>query len=176
MRRNVLIFGVILGTIMATHVVIMCNMVQNNPAVETNDVLGYVAMVVVFSLIFFGIRNYRNKELNGVISLGQAFKTGALIAFVGSTMYVVVGLFYYYFFAPGFLDKYTEHVMIEAARSGATATELAAKKEEMAQFKVMYRNPLFAILISYAEVLPVGLVVALISSLILKRKGEAVAG
>jgi hypothetical protein len=34
----------------------------------------------------------------------------------------------------------------------------------------MYKNPLFAVLISYAEVLPIGLVVAFVSALILKRK------
>lgn len=170
MKKNVLTFGLILGTILAGHVVYMMNLVHSNPAIESNDVLGYAAMVVVFSLIFFGIRNYRNKELGGMISFGQAFKIGALIALVGSTMYVVVGLSYYYLFIPDFVDKYAEHVMITASRHGATAAELAEKTQEMAQFKEMYKNPVFVVLISYMEVLPVGLVVALISSFILKRK------
>jgi amino acid transporter len=174
MKRNVLIFGLILGTILTIHVVYMMNLVSNNPDFESNDTLGYAAMVVVFSLTFFGIRNYRNKELNGVISFGKAFKTGALIALVGSTCYVVFGLSYYYLFVPDFLDKYSAHVLIMATRNGATASELAAKTQELEQFKEMYKNPLFAILISYAEVLPIGLVVALISSLILKRKPETI--
>jgi hypothetical protein len=33
-----------------------------------------------------------------------------------------------------------------------------------------YKNPLFVVLITYAEVLPVGLIVAFVSALILKRK------
>lgn len=174
MKRNVLIFGLILGAILAGNMVYMVNLVYHNPELESNDVLGYAAMVVVFSLTFFGIRNYRNKELHGVISVGKAFKTGALIALVGSTMYVVVGLSYYYLFVPDFLDKYISHVIIEATRNGATAAELAATKEEMDQFREMYKNPFFAILISYAEVLPIGLVVAFISSLILRKKPNAI--
>lgn len=170
MQKNVLIFGLILGTIMAAHGIYMVNIVYHNPEFQGNDVVGYAAMVVVFSMTFFGIRNYRNKELNGVISLGKAFKTGALIAVLGSTIYVGVWLFYYYLFVPDFIDKYSEHAIIQATRNGATATELAAKKEEMQQFAKMYENPVFVILISYAEVLPVGLVVAFVSSLILKRK------
>jgi hypothetical protein len=158
---------------MATNVIIMMNRVYNNPAIESNDVLGYAVMVVVFSLVFFGIRNYRNRELNGAISIGKAFKTGALIALVGSTMYVVVGLSYYYLFIPDFIDKYSEHVMIEATRNGATATELEVKAGEVQQFREMYKNPVFVVLISYAEVLPIGLGVALVSSLILRRKKEA---
>ncbi|NIR51280.1 DUF4199 domain-containing protein [candidate division KSB1 bacterium] len=174
MKRNVLIFGLILGTILAVHMVFMVNLLYNNPDLESNDILGYAAMVVVFSLTFFGIRNYRNKQLNRVISLGKAFKTGALIALLGSTMYVVVWLFYYYLFVPDFLDKYILHVLNEATRNGATASELAAKTEEMDQFREMYKSPLFVILISYAEVLPIGLVVAFISSLILRRKPETI--
>ena len=175
MKRNVLIFGLILGTILAGNMVYMVSRIYDNPDLDTNDTLGYAAMVVIFSLIVFGVRNYRNKQLNGVISLGKAFKAGALIALVGSTIYVVVWLFYYYLFVPDFLDQYTACVLNEATRNGATASELTAKTEEMAQLKELYKSPLFVILISYAEVLPIGLVVAFISALILRKKAESVA-
>jgi hypothetical protein len=168
MKKNVLVFGLILGTIITANAVYMMTMITSNPSFRSNDILGYTAMVVVFSLTFFGIRNYRNKELGGVISFGRAFKTGALIALVGSTMYVVVGLLYYYFFVPDFLDKYIAHVL-----QNVPPADLPAKTKEMEQFKEMYKNPLFAILISYSEVLPVGLVVAFVGSLILKRKAKA---
>ena len=174
MKRNVLIFGLILGIILAGHAVYMMSLVYRNPDFESNDIVGYAAMVVVFSLTFFGIRNYRNKQLNGVISFGEAFKTGALIALVGSTLYVVIGLSYYYLFVPDFLDKYTLHVINQATRNGATAAELVAKTQELAQFREMYKGPFFAILISYAEVLPIGLVVAFVSSLFLKRKPSTI--
>ncbi|HEY5746239.1 MAG TPA: DUF4199 domain-containing protein [Chryseolinea sp.] len=175
MKRNVLIFGLILGAIMTGHMVYMIDLVYHDPDFESNDVVGYAAMVVVFSLTFFGIRNYRNKQLHGVISLGEAFKTGALIALIGSTMYVGSWLIYYYLFVPDFLDKYTLHVVHEATRNGATASELAAKTKEMEQFKDLYKSPVFVVLISYAEVLPIGLAVAFVSSLILRRKPATVA-
>lgn len=175
MKRNVIIFGSVLGTILATHAVYMMSLLYINPEMKSNDVVGYAAMIVVFSLTYVGIRNYRNKELNGVISFSKALKTGALIALVGSTLYVIIGLAYYYLFVPDFLDKYEIHVLSQATRNGATASELAAKTEEMKQFKEMYKNPVFAVLISYAEVLPIGLVVAFVSSLILKKKKPVVA-
>ncbi|MFT3674482.1 MAG: DUF4199 domain-containing protein [Chitinophagaceae bacterium] len=167
MRKTVLIFSLILGTIMCINMVILVNMLYTNPDFKGNDVLGYAAMVVVFSLIFFGVRNYRNKQLGGFISFGRAFKTGALIALVASTMYVVAWLFYYYLFVPDFIDVYTQHVL-----KNTPAAELAAKTKEMADFKEMYKNPLFTILITYSEVLPVGLIVALVSAFILKKKNK----
>jgi hypothetical protein len=165
MKRNVLIFGLVLGTILCVNMVYMVNLCYTNPDFKGNDVVGYTALVVMFSLIFFGVRNYRNKFLNGVISFGKALKTGVLIALLGSTVYVVVWLFYYYLFVPDFLDVYIPHALKQV-----DPAELAEKTKEMESFKEMYKNPLFVILITYSEVLPVGLVVALISSLILKKK------
>jgi hypothetical protein len=170
MTRSVLIFGLILGAIMTANMVYMVNLCYNDPDFESNDIMGYAAMVVIFSMTFFGIRNYRNKQPDGAISLGRAFKIGALIALVGSTIYVAVWLFYYYLFIPDFLDHFIPHMLKETARNGATAAELAVKKAEMEQFRQLYKNPLFVVFVSYFEVLPVGLVVAFVSSLVLKRK------
>lgn len=165
MTKTVMIFGIIPGIILCANAIYMMNRVSNNPNFETNDVIGYAAMVVVFSLIYFGVRNYRNKYMGGYLSFGKAFKAGALIALVASTVYVVIGLGYYYLFAPEFLDHYTAYVLRHTP-----ADKLAAKTVELENFKEMYKNPVFAVLISYSEVLPVGLVVALVSALLLKKK------
>lgn len=166
MKKIVLIFGLIIGTILCANMIVMVNMMYNSTHFKGNDIVGYAAMIVLFSLIFLGVRNYRNKYLNGVISFGRAFKTGTLIALVASTMYVVIWLFYYYVFVPDFINVYTSYVL----NACTTPEEVAAKTAEMADFKAMYKNPLFVILITYSEVLPVGLVVALISALVLKTK------
>lgn len=164
MKKNVLIFGLIIGVILCINMFVMINMMYEDTEFKGNDVVGYAAMVVLFSLIYFGIRNYRNKILSGSISFWNAFKTGALIALVASTVYVIVWLFYYYLFVPDFIDVYTSYVL-----ENTTNAELQAKTSEMADFKEMYKNPLFVIMITYFEVLPIGLIVALVSSLILKR-------
>ena len=168
MRSNVLIYGSIIGIILCINMVLMVNVIYNNPNVKANDIVGYAAMVVMFSLIFFGVRNYRNKQLNGFITFGKAFKTGVLIALVGSTIYVLVWLFYYYLFVPDFIDAYTKRVL-----NTCSASDLESKTKEMANFKEMYKNPLFVILITYSEVLPVGVIVALVSALLLKKKMKA---
>lgn len=168
MTRNILIFGTIMGAIICTNMVYMVSLCYSNPDMEPNDVLGYAAMVIVFSLTFFAIRNYRNNSLNGIISFGHAFKTGAITVLLASTLYVVVWLFYYYLFVPDFIDKYTAFELKRATRAGVT--DLTEKTAEMAKLKDMYQNPLLVVLITYMEVLPVGLVVALVSAAVLKKK------
>lgn len=170
MKKSILIYGCIIGVILAINLVFMVNLLYNNPNMESNDVVGYAAMIIVFSLIFFGVRNYRNKQGEGFISFKEAFKMGAAIAFIAATMYVISWVFYYYLFVPDFMDKYAEYVLSSSEKKGATAATLAEQAKDMESFKHMYKNPLFVVLITYSEVLPVGLITALISALILKKK------
>lgn len=165
MKKTILIFGTVIGIILSTNAIIHMNMMYSNTDYKGNDVLGYTIMVLLFSLIFFGVRNYRNNFLDGKISFLKALKTGALICFVASTVYVVFGLAYYYIFAPDFIDVFIDYVIRNAAPD-----EVEAKTAQMANFKEMYKNPLFAILITYMEVLPIGLIVALFSAFIVKKK------
>ncbi len=174
MRKNVWVFGSIAGVILTGFMVYSTIECYTNPEMKTNDVAGYAGMIAIFSLIFVGIKNYRDKYNGGVISFGEAFKTGMFITLIASTFYVGAWLFEYYLFMPDFMDKYIPHVLTSARESGATPAELTAKTEEMAQFKDMYKNPLFVILISYVEVVPVGLIVSIVSALILKRKSKNV--
>lgn len=170
MKKNILLFGSISGIIITTIGIVTATICNNNPEYESNDVLGYAAIIVAFSLIFFGIKNFRDRQNNGSITFAQAFKAGFLMALVASTMYVAIWLFYYYIFIPGFFDQYVQHILYEAKLKGLTEGEIAEKAKEMAEYKELYKNPLFVILLSYTEVLPIATVIALISAFILRRK------
>ncbi|MGH2649433.1 MAG: DUF4199 domain-containing protein, partial [Ginsengibacter sp.] len=132
--------------------------------------LGYATMLIAFSMIFVGVKNYRDKYAGGVISFGKAFKVGLFITLIASTIYVIVWMIEEHFFFPDFMDKYVTHELNRLQSSGISAAELAGKTKDLEQAKEMYKNPILKILMTYAEILPVGLIVTLISSLILKRK------
>ena len=127
-------------------------------------------MLIAFSFVFVGIRNYRDKYNEGLISFGNAFKIGIMIVLIASTFYVVAWLIDYYFFIPDFMDKYSAHMLDKLKASGASQIEIDKQTKEMANFARMYKNPFFNAMMTYMEILPVGLIVTLISSLILKRK------
>ena len=172
MKKTAFIFGSISGIIVATLMGISMFATKDNPDAHGNMsmLLGYTGMLIAFSFIFVGVKNLRDKQLNGVISFGKAFRTGLLIALIASTIYVLVWLVEYYCFLPDFMEKYAAHALRQAERSGADAATLAAKKAEMAWYQNLYKNPLFVILFTYAEIFPVGFLVSLICALILKRK------
>jgi hypothetical protein len=172
MKRNALRFGLIIGTILTLWMLYSAGRCYVNPEHESNDTIGYAAMVATFSFIFVGIKNYRDKQNGGVITFGHAFKLGFYISLIAATMYVVVWLIDYYIFIPDFLNSYGEHVLYQASLNGATQPELDHKVAEIESFKDLYKNPVFVVVITYAEVLPIGIVVSAISALILKRSAK----
>lgn len=173
MKKNILIHGLISGALVSGFLLFTmgyysyCN---GNVDMGSSMLLGYASMLIAFSLVFVGIRNYRNKYNNGIISFGKAFKIGFMIALIASTMYVIAWLFDYHYLVPDFAEKYGARVIGDLKAGGASAAEIEKQTKEMANFARMYKNPLFVVLMTYAEILPVGVIVALISAFILKRK------
>lgn len=173
MTKNIIIYGLISGVIVSTIMLFSMNYLshcEGNVDYGVSMLIGYASMLIAFSLVFVGIRNYREKYNGGTISFGKAFKIGILIALIASTLYVVSWLIYYFTFSPDFMEKYSAHMLEELRASGASQMEINQQKQEMADFARNYQNPFFNALMTYMEILPVGLAVTLISSLILKRK------
>ena len=171
--KNVLIYGIISGIIVSSLMLLSVNYMshcEGNVDFNTSMLIGYASMLIAFSLVFVGIKNYRDKYNDGIISFGKAFKIGIMIVLIASTIYVIAWLIDYFFFIPDFMEKYSTHMIEELKASGATQLEIDKQVEEMASFSEMYKNPFFNAMMTYTEILPVGLIVTLISSLILKRK------
>lgn len=170
MKKNILIYGLISGFIVSALMAVNVSSCIKSGNFDKSIVIGYASMIIAFSLIFVGTKNFRDKYSGGVISFGKAFRVGLFITLIASTIYVLVWLIEEHFFFPDFIDKYTAHEINKLQGSGVSANELANKTKELEQAKEMYKNPALKILMTYVEILPVGLVVTLISSLILKRK------
>ena len=170
MKKNILIYGLISGLVVSALMAVNLSMASKNDNFDNSVLIGYASMIIAFSLVFVGIKNFRDKYNGGRISFGKAFKVGFFITLIASTIYVVVWLFEEHYFFPDFIDKYTANEIKKLNASGISATKLASKTKELEEAKEMYKNPALKILFTYLEILPVGLVVTLISSLILKRR------
>jgi hypothetical protein len=173
MKKNIIIYGLIAGIVVSVLMLFSINYishVEGKVDYNTSLLIGYLSMIIAFSLVYVGIRNFRDKYNGGVISFGKAFKIGIMIVFIASTIYVVAWLIDYFFFIPDFMEKFSAQELDKLKASGASQIEIDQETKRMANFARMYKNPFFNALMTYAEILPVGLVVTLISSLILKRK------
>ncbi len=130
---------------------------------------GYLIMILALSMIFLAIREYRNKKLGGVIKFLPAFGLGLLVAIIAGVVYVAAWETFLQTTHYPFMENYTA-AMIEAKRAaGVTGAELEAYVAEMEQMKASYANPLFRLPMTFIEIFPVGLIIALISAAILRN-------
>ena len=135
-----------------------------NPEKEVSMFFGFAGMLLAFFFVVLGIKQQRDTN-NGSISLGKAFLTGFWITLIISTIYGLVWLVILYNFFPNFAEHYTDMAIAKASPD-----EVAKVTEDMNSFKEMYKSPIMVILLTYMEILPLGIIFSLISALILKKK------
>ncbi|HWY39054.1 MAG TPA: DUF4199 domain-containing protein [Bacteroidia bacterium] len=178
MKKNILVFGIIAGAIISTFMgvsmaVMGCG--SGEPGGGTGSmIIGFTAMAVAFSFVFVGIKNYRDKQNGGIITFGKAFLLGFMISLVASTLYVMTWAIEYHFFLPDFMDKYSAMQIKQLHESGVSGAQLeeALKDIETANYNYKH-SPFFFTMYTYMEILPVGIIITLISSFILKKKTPA---
>ena len=136
---------------------------------DNGMLVGYTSMVAAFLAVYFGVRQYRDQVAGGTITFARALGVGLAITLVACLCYVLMWQIVYYNFMPDYLDKYAAYTLEKERAAGATAAQLEAQRQEMAQFKEMYANPLINAAFTILEPLPVGVLISLISAGVLRR-------
>jgi hypothetical protein len=171
MKRIVWTFGLISGAVMAVFMLVTLPFVGNHGAADA--LVGYTGIVAAFLLVYFGVRSYRDNVLGGTISFGRAFSAGILIAAIASLCYVAAWEVIYYRYMPDFYAKYGRSMVEQARKSGKSEAEVARVQADMDTMVRRVRNPLFLTVATFGEPFPVGLVFALVSAGVLRRRRPA---
>jgi hypothetical protein len=171
MKKLILTYGLIAGAIVSVMMWITQPLLRNGTInLENGMLVGYTTMVVSLSLVFFGIKSYRDLHLNGAIAFGSAFKVGVLIALMGSVMYAVSWEIYYNIVAPDFLEWYNQCQIDKMVKEGKTEEEIIKAKVDFEKFGELYKNPFIRFGMTMMEIFPVGLLITLASAGLLRKK------
>ncbi|AUP79736.1 DUF4199 domain-containing protein [Flavivirga eckloniae] len=138
-------------------------------SMSLQEVLGYVAMVASLSFVFFGIKHYRDKENEGVISLGKAIGIGTLISILTGVGVGIADYIYTTLINPDFLTEYLD-ATLKTMETTLSADEFKIKKAELIAQTEAYGDPMFMAFLMCFTVVLIGFVISLISGLILQRK------
>ncbi len=171
MKKIIWTYGLISGIIVGA--MLMLSLPLHEQGIidfDSGMVVGYTTMVIALSLVFFGIRNYRDTTGGGRISFGTGVKIGLLISLIASLLYCLAWEISYHTIADDFVARMSEYYIDEKRAFGASAEELEHTRQEMQDFEKMYENPLIRFGYTLFEILPVGILVTLISAGFLSRK------
>lgn len=171
MKKIILVYGLIAGAIMGGMFFVTIPFWRNGMINFDNGiVVGYITMVIALSLVFFGVKSYRDHHLNGTITFGKAFQVGILITLVASVVYCLSWELCYQTVFTDFSSRWETHIVDTMKNAGASEADITTKTNELREWAGWYENPLLRFAMTMMEVFPVGLIVALLSSALLRRK------
>jgi Protein of unknown function (DUF4199) len=167
MQRMILVYGSIAGTIELALLALAMALGTHGGALGM--AIGYLSMLIAMSMVFVGVKRFRDEQQGGVIRFGKAVLVGLGIAAVATLFYVLGWEVYLWATDYTFADKYTANQLANMRAAGASATELARFKQDMAGFAQMYANPVSRMLMTVMEIFPVALLVPLLSAALLRN-------
>jgi hypothetical protein len=168
--RIILIYGIIGGIIVAVPMAVTMRATSADAIPENAALYGYLSMLLAFTMVFVGIKHYRDKALGGVIRFLPALGVGLGISAVASLFWVVgweLTLATGFDFATAYLDS----VVAAGQARGAPVAELETIRAEATEFLSMYANPLFRLPITFIEMFPIGVLISLLSAALLRNSG-----
>lgn len=167
MTRIILVYGTIAGIVLAISLVFAVTIGME--AGVWGMAFGYLSMLIALSMVFVGVKRYRDEVLGGVIGFWPALGLGLGIALFASLFYVFGWEIYLALTGYTFAADYVA-AMIEAEReAGASPAEVAAMQAEYAPFVEQYADPLVRIPLTFTELAPIVLLVTLLTAILLRN-------
>ena len=168
MKKVVLTFGLISGVIIAALMWLMLAMMKAG-FTSHSLLMGYATMIIALSLVFFGIKSYRDNN-GGKITFFKGLQIGILISLISAVCYGISWEAYYRTSGSEFMQQYTAQYIDQMRAKGSSDDEIAKTQKEMDDFGELYKNFFVRFGMTLIEILPVGIVVTLISAGLLRRK------
>jgi hypothetical protein len=165
--RYIALYGGLSGAVVIA--TLMTGLTFGTDSIFASETFGYLVMLVAMTFIFVGIKRYRDVELGGVIRFGRALALCLGIAAMAGLVYVVVWEIYLASTGYAFIDEYIASVLQSHEAAGTTGAALEAKRAELDTLREQYGQPWIRLPMTFLEIFPVGLLVALVSAGLLRN-------
>lgn len=172
MKKTILAYGFLSGLAGSVLMTSFALYFKSNENYINGQLFGYAGILLSMLFVYFGIRSYRDHQSGGALSFAKAFQVGILITVISCVCYVVAWMVVYNTLMPDFMDKYIEHALAQMKKSGASEEVIRQQSAKMDEYKTMFKNPLIFFAMTFMEPFPVGSVVTLISSFMLRTKAS----
>ena len=171
MKKIVLIYGLIAGAIVGAMLMITMPLYESGTLkMENGEWLGYTTMVIALSMVFFGVKSYRDQHLGGSITFGAGLKVGLLITVVASLIYASSWEITYHTMKSDFIAQWSTKYIEKLKAKGESEAALIEAKKKMDDYAIMYKNPFIRFAMTLLEIAPVGIIISLLTAGLLRKK------
>jgi hypothetical protein len=132
---------------------------------DANRYLNWVSYVILAAGLYLSVLNFRNKYQDGYIKYGKAMGVSFMVLLVTSIIVAIYTYFYFEMINPGI---YEEQLMIaeeQLIERGMSDVEI----DQAMKMSEMFQNPWISASFALVGNLIVGMIIALITSIFVKR-------
>ena len=171
MTNIIFLYGTFAGLIVAGIMLAVIAVAGGSPEMGDNSLLfGYLTMIIALSMIFFGVKRYRDRDLGGVIKFVPALLMGLAITLVAGVIYVAGWEVYMAATDGSYMKAYMDHYIAGEKAKGLSGPALDKLIAEMDAMMTAYNtNMPYRMGITFMEIFPVGAIIALISAALLRN-------
>jgi hypothetical protein len=161
-------FGILSGTIVIV-TLILGLVVSEGGSFLSSELFGYLTMLIALSMIFIGIKRYRDQELGGVIKFLPAVGMGLAIAVIAGIIYTIVWELYLMSSGYTFIDSYVNSAIAAKKAAGLASEKLAQEIAALEEMRSSYGKIYIRMPMTFLEIFPVGLIIAILSAALLRN-------
>ncbi len=171
MKKIVITYGIIAGLITGGLMLATMPLFVNGTVKMENGLwIGYTGMVIALSLVFFGVKSFRDYHAGGKITFGKGLLIGLGITLIASLFYVIAWEITFSRSGDWFMHEWSTGELDKLKSGGATEVELKLAKQKWDEFGQLYQNPLIRFGMTLMEIFPVGVIISLLSAALLRKK------
>lgn len=152
MKKSALKFGSY-GLIVALVIFLSALYFGQGLSYSTQEIIGYLSIIISLSFVFFGIKHFRDRENEGRVGFGKAVIIGLLISLITALGFAIGDYIYTAAINPDFFEEYS-----------------AALQAEGYQGDIPEMTSALGALVMFLTVTIIGFIISLISALILQKK------
>ncbi len=168
MLKISIVYGMLAGTVVII-AILLGILSSDGQGFFASEYFGYLLMLIALSMIFIGIKRYRDQELGGVIKFLPGLGLGLAISVIAAASYVIVWEAYLFSTDYSFINEYTAGLIEAKKAEGASQAVLDQTIAEMEDMKVNYAKPYFRLPMTFLEIFPVGLIISVLSAALLRN-------
>lgn len=172
MKNPILRYGLIAGGVMIILSFLPLLIWGSDIDYSKGEFIGYTSMIISLAVIFFGIRAYRDQTPDGILNFSRGLKAGTLMGLIAAGLFGIYSWILYRFVMPEFLMDYWEYSKEQIRNSEQSQAVISEKITEMENMAGVFLNPEIQALVMFATVFVIAVLVALVSSFILKNNTE----
>jgi hypothetical protein len=159
-------FGLLTGLVL-----IVFSLIMFLAGVNEKSPFQFISYVLLAVMLFWGITNIRDRQLDGVMSYGKAFGTGFWIALFAAILVGIFTFFYLKYINPGFISQQLQAAEMKMQDKNMSQEQIA----QAMKYAKTFSTPVVSAIMALIWEVIIGTVFSLIIAIFAKREDKTIA-